>query len=313
MHRVNRRNFLRSAAALVVGCRQSTAAVRKPGVDPKVCFGFSLYGMRSLKVLDAIRACAKIGYDCVELVASEGWPCDPAQLTKRSRRDIRNQLRDGLALPSLMENLHVVASRQQHTKNLDRLKAACELGHDLALEKPPLIETILGSRPADWENIKGKMVDGLKDWARVAEQGKTIIAIKAHVGGALHTPEGAKWLVHEVDSPWIKLTYDYSHFQLRNYSLEKSLTTMSSDTVFIHVKDARGRVGNFRFLLPGDGNIDYAAYFKLLRRCNYKGAVVVEVSGQIHGKPGYKPIEAAKHSYTNLAPTLTKAGLRNSK
>lgn len=276
-------------------------------------FGFSLYGMRSLNTALALKTCSQIGYDSVELVANKDWPCDPQALSSKDRKEIRGQLQDlNLKLPALMENLHVVVDQKQHRSNLDRIQAAGELGHDLSAEHPPVIETILGGKPQQWEQIKTKMVAGLKDWAKAARKAKTVIAIKAHVGGALHTPDDAKWLVNEVDSPWIKLAYDFSHFQLRNFDLTKSLQAMIDQSVFIHVKDKTGDVGKFQFLLPGDGDIDYVTYFKLLKQSSYRGGVVVEVSGQIHGKPGYDPVQAAKRSYANLAPVFHKAGLRNS-
>ena len=146
--------------------------------------------------------------------------------------------------------------------------------------------------------------------ARVAEAARTVIAIKAHVGGAVHTPEAALWLWRQADSPWIKLAYDYSHFQLRSFSLEQSLRAMAPQTAFIHVKDSRGDAARVQFLLPGEGDIDYAAYLRLLHEARYAGYVVVEVSGQIHGKPGYDPIAAARKSYQHLARTFEAAGAR---
>ena len=147
--------------------------------------------------------------------------------------------------------------------------------------------------------MKTRMIDRLADWARAGQAAETVIAVKSHVSGALHRPEDAKWLVDQVNSPWIRLVYDYSHFQLRNFDLAQSLKMLLSDTVFIHVKDARGTAQSVEFLLPGEGTIDYIAYFQTLKAAAYRGPVVVEVSGQIHGRPGYDPREAARKSYAN--------------
>jgi len=314
---VSRRTFLQSAASgtLAIGSlsyQSVTALAESPSAKANINFGFSLYGMRSLKTSTALKTCAEIGYDSVELVCTKGWPCDPENLSAKARQDLRRQLQDlDLKLPGLMENLHVVVDDKQHRNNLDRLQAASELGHALSPKQPPVIETILGGKPNQWEEIKTKMIRGLQDWAKVAEKAKTIIAVKAHVSGALHTPTDARWLAGEVGSPWIKLAYDYSHFQLREFDLKKSLEAMIDQSVFIHVKDKTGKAVKFRFLLPGDGDIDYVTYFKLLKKHGYRGGVVVEVSGQIHGKPGYDPLEAAKRSYNNLSPAFRETGLRN--
>lgn len=312
--RISRRSFLQSTAAagaLGIGslCPRDSFALKNASASP-INFGFSLYGMRSLTVFEALKVCAGIGYDSVELVSTKTWACAPESLSKSDRKSIRHQLQDlKLALPGLMENLHVVVDAKQHRTNLDRLKAAGELGHALSPKHPPVIETVLGGRPETWETKKGTMVRNLREWAKAGKSANTVIAVKAHVGGALHTPEDARWLVDELDSPWIKLAYDFSHFQLYGFDLEKSLKMMIDDSVFIHIKDKTGTSKKFQFLLPGDGDIDYATYFKLLKQSSYKGGVIVEVSGQIHGKPGYDPIRAAKHSYTNLAPVLRKTGL----
>ena len=314
----SRRRFLQSAAAgsaaLCAGglSLPGPVAANESKPEPaKVGISFSLYGMRSLKLAEAMKACSDIGCDGVELDSGRGQSGDPEKLSAGDRRDVRKQFQDvGLNLPCLMENMPLLTTDARHRQNLDRLKAVGELGHDLSPAAPPIIETILGSRPDRWEKEKDKMAATLEDWAKAAEASKTVIAFKAHVGGALHTPEGAKWLVDRVDNRWIRLNYDFSHFQLRDFDLEKSLSLLIDKTVFIHVKDNKGRLGNFRFLLPGEGDIDYVTYFRLLKQARYRGSVCVEVSGQIHGKPGYDPVAAARTSYVNLAPLLAKAKLR---
>ena len=305
MTNLTRRAWLKGAAACLTGVNAFAATAEKPG--PAISFGFSLYGMKGVKTADALRHCADIGYDGVELALMPGWPTEPRLLTADDRRDLRQRLGDsGLALVGLMENLSEPSADPAHRANLDRLKAAAELGHALSPKAPPVLETVLGGKPGQWEQVKDKLVERLRSWAEVAAAARTIFAVKAHVGNTLHTPEGALWLVRQVNSPWLKLAFDYSHFVLRALPLAKTLTTLLPDSVFIHVKDAKGTADKFEFLLPGDGGIDYTAYFETVRKAGYRGPVVVEVSGQISGKPGYDPLAAAKRSYANLAPLLKK-------
>ena len=153
------------------------------------------------------------------------------------------------------------------------------------------------------------MAERLQDWAKVAMAIRTVIAIKAHVGGAMHLPEHPVWLMNRVNSPWIRCAHDYSHFELRNVDMADSVKMLVPHSVFIHVKDSRGDAGRVQFLLPGDGNIDYVKLLNWIAKAGYRGDVVVEVSDQIHGQPGYDPLAAAQHSYTNLASAFEKAGI----
>lgn len=310
MTTLSRRRLLKSAAVAAVASPLTSLFADDAKENP-ISLGFSLYGMKTLKIADALQACSDIGYDAVELAAMKDWPTAPESLSAADRAGLRKQLDDRhLGLAAIMENLPAVVGDEQHRANLDRLKAACELGHDLSPDKPPVVETILGGKPGQWDEVKADFVRRLRDWAKVGEQTKTIIAVKPHVAGALHTPDGAKWLMGELASPWIKLAFDFSHFRLRNFSLEQSLKSLIGDSAFIHVKDASGTAEKFQFLLPGEGDIDYAAYFKLLKETNYRGPVVVEVSGQISSRPDYDPLAAARKCYTPLARGLASAGLR---
>ncbi len=309
---INRRHFLSAAgAAVAVGLTSRVALSASDQSAPPIGLGFSLYGMKSLKITEAIEVCAEIGYDCVELPVQADWPGDSLRLSAAERKQIRGALKaSGLRLTSLMENLHAAVDEAQHRSNLDRLKAAGELANDLSPDHPPVIETVLGGRPDQWDSIKERMAERLQDWAKVAEQTKTIVAIKAHVGGAMHLPEHLVWLAEQIASPHIRCAYDYSHFQLRGVDMAESVKALVPHSVFIHVKDAQGDARNVQFLLPGDGDTDYIKLLKLIVAAGYRGDVVVEVSGQLHGKPDYKPIEAAKHCYNNLAPAFNEAGVR---
>ena len=304
-----RREFLRrtsaAAGAALLGTLSppSAAFAATPAPARPFGLGFSLYGMKTLPVADALKACAIIGYDNVEFALMPGYPTEPKLLSAADRKQIATTL-DGLdlRLSALMENISPLAADADHKKNLDRLAAAADLGHDVSPNEQPVIETVLGGQPAQWDAVRAQMAERLRAWGDVAAAHKTIIAVKPHVGGALHTPEGALWLVREVNHPAIKLTYDFSHYELRGYALAPTWKDLAPHAAFIHVKDSEGTAAKFKFLLPGEGRIDYANYAALVQAAGYRGPVVVEVSGLIFNQKGYDPIAAAKKSYAALAP-----------
>jgi inosose dehydratase len=286
------------------------AAAPEQATSP-IGLGFSLYGMRTLDTKQALAACAEIGYDCVELPVMVDWPWDSAGLSAEQRRQIRSELEStGLRLSALMENLPAVVDDAQHRINLERLKSAAELAHALSPDRAPVIETVLGGRPQQWEELREPMADRVADWAKVAESTKTVIAVKAHVGGAMHLPEHPVWLVERIGNRWLRAAYDYSHFALRGVEMAESVKTLIPHSAFVHVKDGRGEAGKFEFLLPGQGDTNYAQLFKLIAGAGYTGDIVVEVSGQIHSKPGYEPKQAARTCYGPLAKAFTDAGLK---
>ena len=300
-----RRQFLQQtagAAALAAWPFSSSAA------HTGISLGFSLYGMKTLPVEEALRACAEIGYRNVELALNPGFPTEPKLLSADARKSIRSRLDSlRLDLSSLMLNISLTADDAAHAKNLDALKAAAQLAHDVAPGRLPVIETVLGGKPPEWDDIKERMAGRLHSWAEVAAAGRMVLAIKAHVGSAVNTPERLLWLIEKAHSPAVKATYDYSHFQLAGLPLADSLKALLPQTRFIHLKDAAGDAKKFHFLLSGEGNTDYAAYFKLLKQLGYNGPAVVEVSGQIFNKPGYDPIAAAKKCFGVLSDALARA------
>jgi inosose dehydratase len=302
-----RRFMLASVAGLMVG--DEVLAQQAPAAA--ITFGFSLYGMRSLTLDDALEQCAKIGYGAVELAVLPGWPAEPQRLSRDDRLRLRRRLQDlGLELPALMENTPLHVDDKTHRLQLDRLRAAAELGRDLSPKTPPLIETILGGQPGQWDKLRKLFADRLGEWAKLAEKAQTVIAIKPHRAGAMNTPQQTLDLLRQVKSPWIQAVYDYSHFQHRDMSLADTLKAMLPATRFVHVKDTRVTKERVEFLLPGDGSTDYPALLKQLQATGYRGCVCVEVSGMIHGQKGYDPVATARRCYQNLAPAFRKAGIR---
>lgn len=277
--------------------------------DP-IGFGFGTYGMKSLSTMDALRVCADIGYDGVELALMQGWPTQPSLLSKQDRREIHDSLAElDLTVPSLLESLPCLRSDKQHLANIEKLKRATELAHDVSPDKPPVVQSIVGARTGQWERSKHRLVNQLADWADVGRQSQTTVCFKPHASHAVHTPERALWIHRQVDSPWLKVVYDYSHFSLEGLPLAASLKQLLPITAYVQIKDSRGTPKEYEYLLPGAGETDYLKLLSVLKEASYNGFVSVEVSSHIHRKPGYDPVSTARTCYQRLAPLFAQLGL----
>jgi len=302
---IPRRSFLAAAASSLAANSAILAAPLQRQAPPSL--GFSLYGMKTLALDVALRTCAEIGYSHVEFSLNAGYVTEPSAFTTDSRQAAANQLQHlKLALPCLMVLMSLKTDDPAHAKNLELIHTAASLGRELVPDQPPVLETVLGGSPTLWQNQKTEMVGRLHDWAAAAEKAGTVIALKAHVGSAVNSPERLLWLLDEVKSPSLQVAYDFSHFQLQGIDMAESMKLLLPRTRFIHVKDSEGDATKFRFLLPGAGRTDYTQYFTLLKEHGYAGPVCVEVSGQVSSAQNYDPVAAARQCHVALSKAMSQ-------
>ena len=293
---MNRRQYLALLAASTVRAAQ-----------PRIQLSIGTYGMQSLPVDNALALIKETGYDGAELCLMPGWPSEPAKLDAAARRRIRQQ---PLPIATLIENFNLLVSDDAHRATLDRIRAAAALAHDIAPKSPPILQTVLGGKPEEWQQVNKRMAARLFEWARVAEDNHIRIAVKAHYGSACNDPGKLLHLLGQVSNPALGGIYDFSHFQLMNIDLRESLLQLLPHSLFLTVKDGRLIDNKPQFLLPGEGTIDYDLYFRTLKQRNYSGWMLVEISRQLQTQPGYDPTHAAKKSYQFLSSKLRQAGLR---
>jgi inosose dehydratase len=286
----------------------SLTALKASQRPASVAIGFSLYGMKSIPVPEAIRACAAIGYDGVELCLTPGWS-EPDSLSPGARAQIRDTLKDTrLSVLALMEQLSLLEHDMPEATGSSRIEKAAALGHALGLHQP-IVETVIGGKLNDWDAEKGHIAERLNKYASVAASAGATLCVKAHAGAAVNTPDKLLWLYRQANNPSLRLTYDYSHFQMSGITLEASFKELIPYTSFIHVKDVSGAADHPDFKLAGDGTIDYLSYFKLLAASGYAGPIIAEVSSQLFRVPAYAPLEGAKHSYQPLDRAARQAHL----
>lgn len=288
-------------ASVLAGVSRGFAAT------PAIRLEIGNYGMQTTTVDSALATIREIGYDGAELCCMPDWPSEPKKLDAVARRRIRDS---GIPIPSLIEAFNLLAPDAVLAGTPDRIRAAAALAHDLAPDHPPLLQTVLGGKPGEFEKVRDTMATRLSEWARVAAENHIRLAVKAHAMNACDTPARLLWLIDKVNNPALTAIYDYGHFQLAGLSIEETMDAMLQRSAFITVKDSKRVDGKPQFLLPGDGSVDYTRYFTKVKNMGWKGWVLVEVTRQLQTQPGYDPVEAARRSYAHLAPILKNLGLR---
>src|SRR5581483_11591471 len=225
--------------------------------------GFSAWAMAALPVEQQIALVRAAGYRGIELVSGPGSSLDALRLDAEERRRIRRLLdAAGLALPSIAGHGNLLEpDPERRALQLARVQAAIDLAVDLAgPEGPPCVVTMAYSKPERYEQDRGRIAHGFQQLAAYAASRGVVVALEPHVGQAFDRPERVHWLLEQVASPHVRLNLDNSHFEVMGYDLDAYLPLLAPYAVHTHLKDQRGIAPDYEFLVPGEGEFDYARY-----------------------------------------------------
>ncbi|MEM6528337.1 MAG: TIM barrel protein, partial [Chloroflexota bacterium] len=117
---------------------------------------------------------------------------------------------------------------------------------------------------------------GLKQLAQFAQANNITYCLEVlntkvdHAGYILNHVEDAVRLVHEVDSPNIKVLMDIYHSQVDEGNVSELIREFHPYIGHYHVADVPGRHE------PGTGEMNYAYIADVLRSVNYDGVVGLE-------------------------------------
>ena len=274
--------------------------------------GYSTWGMPTLSIDTALEHLVALGFDGVELTVIPGFSTELDTLDSAERERIRQLLdRHGLDLPAVAAHQPMLSTEDDvHAENWRRLTASAGLCVDLAgTDGVPVLNTTLGSNPNEWnsqQNLILERVGALVDYCTSRE---VVLAIEPHVGDGLNSPERSLWLLEEINSAYLKLNFDISHFEVQGMSTAQVVQLLAPHSAHTHVKDQRGLVSDFEFLIPGEGLFDFVEYLKLMQKAGYDGYITAEVSMQVQGRPDYDPLEAAELTYRTLNSAFRETGI----
>jgi inosose dehydratase len=256
---------------------------------------------------------ATLGFDGIELTVVPGYSTELSRLDVPERRRIRRLLdRHRLALPSIAVHRDlVVEDPEQWSANLASLHAAIDLAVELAgTEGVPVINNLAGGKSGEFDRQRGRLVKRLGQVLDYAAPRGVTIALEPHVSTILESPITTKQIIEEIDSPYLRVQFDISHFDVLGYTIEETVPVLAPLAVHTHVKDQRGRAPEHEFLIPGEGPFDYVRYLKAMRQAGYKGFITGEVSVMVQRRRDYDPLNATTKTYQTLARAFEEAGIR---
>jgi sugar phosphate isomerase/epimerase len=275
--------------------------------------GYCTWGMPTVPVDTMIPFLSRLGYDGIELTVIPGYTTELSLLDRDERRRISRMLKEyHLELPAIAAQTSMVDTDPDtvayHRKRLtDAVDLAVEWAQD---GTPPAVDTTVGGRSDQWDELKPLLFERMGELVRYGEQNGVVIAAEPHVASMLDTPERVLELVHTINSPYLMLNFDISHFNVQGYSIDESVSALAPHTIHTHVKDERGVVPDFEFLIPGEGVFDYVAYLRAMEAQGYTGHITAEISIMVQRRPGYDPLAAAEQTYRVLADAFEQAGIR---
>ncbi len=278
--------------------------------------GYSTWGMPTVPIDVSIPHLAFLGFDGIELTIIQRFTTELSTLDSVERKRIASLLEEhNLALPAIAAHSNLMdVDVESHKRNMWRLKGGVDLAIDLAQgDNIAAVNTTTGGKPGEWDTKKDFLCERVGELVDYAASKGVIIAMEPHIGAIIDTPAKVLELLEIIDSPYLKVNFDISHFDIVGMSTEETVSALAPVSVHTHVKDQRGISPDFEFLIPGEGEFDYVEYLKAMQEHGYDGFITAEVSFMVQARKDYDPLAAADLTYKTLSKAFEDTGIaRNS-
>jgi sugar phosphate isomerase/epimerase len=250
-----------------------------------------------------VRFAKEEGFTNMILGATRRSTMDPTTLTDAQIDNVRHTLeRSQMHVSALQASQdHIAADAGQRKKDNDYFVRLIELAGRLGI---PYIGTASG------KNMAKPFEQQVDDIVRVyteryfpaCQANKVRILWEPYPGGAniAINPAGFEALFKGFgDSPYVGLQYDPSHLVWQMMDPIQTARDFVDKIYDVHLKDTEVRWDVLRrvginpiaktqwwvYRLPGLGSVDWAAFFTVLQRAGYQGAMSLEHEDPLYGSP----------------------------
>lgn len=159
-----------------------------------------------------------------------------------------------------------------------RLEPLLSLAEEIGV---PIVNIGSGGTTGDEESVK-QAISTIAELADVTARHGLRLAVKPHVGQAIHDSKTGMRLMDQVDHPALGLNFDPSHLYRANENPEEVATVWGARIVTSHFRDCESReqrIGPPETQIPGRGKVDIPATLRALQQASYAGPLNLEVIG----------------------------------
>jgi sugar phosphate isomerase/epimerase len=239
---------------------------------------------RNSPVETALEEIQGFGFEAVDLAVIPGF-CDHFDAARQSGAEREDFValvrRSGLRVPTVTAvpgHFNAPDADEQLIVNagVQNLKLAALLGAEA-------LNVHCGQPTGDLQDRRGfkqqaeAQAAGLKRIAReAAELGLNLNVEAPHRNGLCRTLDEAELLLDKIDEPNARFLLDVTHVHAGGARTEEAVRRMGGRLGYVHLRDG---VGENIFLVPGDGEIDFRAFFTALEASGYAGYAAFELEG----------------------------------
>lgn len=163
----------------------------------------------------------------------------------------------------------------------------CECGHSLQQSEKPIFSTKVRFSVEQWNALFA----GLERMGEIANKAGMYVAYHQHLGTGVESEHELDRLMANTDPKCVTLLPDTGHLYAAGMNPVEIFDRYRERINYIHLKDVRKNIlieakrKGYSFMdavragmfsVPGDGCIDFAPIFKLLKKTNFSGWMVVE-------------------------------------
>ncbi|HCG77388.1 MAG: hypothetical protein COZ37_01400 [bacterium (Candidatus Ratteibacteria) CG_4_10_14_3_um_filter_41_18] len=245
-----------------------------------------LFSAKKMTVKEFIEYASSVGFEGVDL----GYYWEDK---KREFTELPAWLNDNnIALSGYIvgNNFGAVVGTGKVREEIAKVKLAIDEANQLGAK---VLRVFAGGRKGlSWGEGSNLICDCLAECTEYGKQNKIILALEDH-GGLAATSKQVLFYLNKINSPFLKANVDIGNFWSYGEEPSKGVKNTASYAAMVHVKDLKKKEDGLLAVPVGEGDIDFAECFRILKDAGYNGYLSLEYEAKEDAKAGIE--KSIKH------------------